>query len=556
MFDSSFKILFFILGICVVIYIIGIVSRRRFKQKLAGYWGSSNRLAKADSEASLCESLLLEMELQSYDSLVDDQTWSDLDLYDIFSKIDAGAQSSLGSEYLYSKLRLQRFEADPIFEQLQSYLKNHPKERLDLQVLFAQLGKKNYNHAKKLVLQPIKPNYWWPLYILLGLLPIISLGLIFVAGSLGLVLFLTSLVVNIIFSAMTRWSLSMKLENMSYLVRIFYIADKMKGLNFPGQEYLKSSIKPFRAARVFGSVFQNQTGGSELEIILLYLNMIFLIPQMAQSYISRQIFHHQQEAKYVLDILGRLEAAISLLNYKESLPFYCQPSFCEEAGIEGKKLYHPLLSQPVSNDVSFTKNIMISGDNASGKSTYLRTVAINAILAQSLNFACAESLNLAYGWVLTAMDVSDSIETGDSYFIAESRTIKRMLESLEQEGIHYFFIDELFKGTNTLERIGAGLGIIKWLAERHCLYMISSHDVELVATSGDLNDQFHFDSQYRDGEIVFDYQIKEGSALTKNAVNTLESLHYPKEITDGARRIIEDYETSGQWHLPEEGDIV
>lgn len=73
------------------------------------------------------------MELQSYDSLVDDQTWSDLDLYDIFSKIDAGAQSSLGSEYLYSKLRLQRFEADPIFEQLQSYLKNHPKY-LDLQV--------------------------------------------------------------------------------------------------------------------------------------------------------------------------------------------------------------------------------------------------------------------------------------------------------------------------------------------------------------------------------------------------------------------------------------
>ena len=77
-----------------------------------------------------------------------------------------------------------------------------------------------------------------------------------------------------------------------------------------------------------------------------------------------------------------------------------------------------------------------------------------------------------------------------------------------------------------------------------------------MATSGDLNDQFHFDSQYRDGEIVFDYQIKEGSALTKNAVNTLESLHYPKEITNGARKIIEDYEMSGQWHLPEEGEIV
>ena len=79
--------------------------------------------------------------------------------------------------------------------------------------------------------------------------------------------------------------------------------------------------------------------------------------------------------------------------------------------------------------------------------------------------------------------------------------------------------------------------------------MISSHDVELVATSSDVNDQFHFDSQYQDGEIVFDYQIKEGSALTKNAVNTLESLDYPEEITNGARTIIEQYEGSGQWSL-------
>jgi|GEM_PF-5918351 len=84
----------------------------------------------------------------------------------IFQEIDAAAQSSLGSEYLYSKLRLQSFESDLVFEQLQIYLQKHPKERLQLQFLFAQLGKKNYNHAKKLVLRPIKPNYWWPFYIL------------------------------------------------------------------------------------------------------------------------------------------------------------------------------------------------------------------------------------------------------------------------------------------------------------------------------------------------------------------------------------------------------
>ena len=549
MLDSFVRLILFISGAFFLIFMIGFISRRRFKQNLEAHWGSRKRLAKADSEASLYESMLLDTDLQHYDSLIDDQTWSDLDLEAIFQEIDAAAQSSLGSEYLYSKLRLQSFESDLVFEQIQIYLQKHPKERLQLQFLFAQLGKKNYNHAKKLVLHPIKPNYWWPFYILLGLLPLISLGIIFVANSLGLTLFLLSLVINIIFSALTRWSLSMQLENMSYLVRIFYVAEKMKKMNFPGYEKLKLALKPFHASQIFGSVFKNRSGGSELEIVLLYLNMIFLIPQMAQAYISRQIFHYQQSAKSVLDILGRLEAAITVLNYKESLPFYSKPCFCEQEGVEGTKLYHPLLHHPVCNDVSFLKNMMISGDNASGKSTYLRTVAVNVILAQSLNFACAERMSLAYGSVLTAMDVTDSIEAGDSYFIAESKTIKRMLDSLEQGGIHYLFIDELFKGTNTVERIGAGLGIIKWLAHCPCLYMISSHDVELVATSSDVNDQFHFDSQYQDGEIIFDYQIKPGSALTKNAVNTLESLDYPEEITNGARTIIEQYEESGQWSL-------
>ena len=95
----------------------------------------------------------------------------------------------------------------------------------------------------------------------------------------------------------------------------------------------------------------------------------------------------------------------------------------------------------------------------SGKSTYLKTVAINAILAQGLGFAYGESLDLPYGHVLTAMDVSDDIEVGDSYFITESKAILRMIQHLKEPGFHYFFIDELFKGTNTIERIGSALGL-------------------------------------------------------------------------------------------------
>ena len=81
--------------------------------------------------------------------------------------------------------------------------------------------------------------------------------------------------------------------------------------------------------------------------------------------------------------------------------------------------------------------MVISGDNASGKSTYLKTVAINAILAQGLGFAYGETLTLPHGHVLTAMDVSDDIEVGDSYFITESKAILRMIQHLKEPGFHY-----------------------------------------------------------------------------------------------------------------------
>ena len=121
MLDSFVRLILFISGAFFLIFMIGFISRRRFKQRLEAHWGNRKRFAKADSEASLYESMLLDMDLQHYDSLIDDQTWNDLDLEAIFQEIDAAAQSSLGSEYLYSKLRLQRFTYRNILKSVYSY---------------------------------------------------------------------------------------------------------------------------------------------------------------------------------------------------------------------------------------------------------------------------------------------------------------------------------------------------------------------------------------------------------------------------------------------------
>ena len=520
------------------------------RKKLAKAWEGKPFFIKKDSEESLAETMLLASALQPTDSQVDGQTWHDLDLYRVFDQLNY-TQSSIGAEALYQKMRLIKFQPEASLQELEDFFDHHPDLRLKVQVVMNQLGKKNHNMARSIVANPGKQDskIYLSLYIFLACLPVFSLFFLPFFKIQAMMVLVASATFNIIFSSIRNWSNKMRLDRVSYLVRIFASTEKLSHLAIPKQEALKQAVQPFKKTKVISGILQSPTGSSDMEIILIYLNFLFLIPQIAQVYIYQQVRIHQKEAQEAINLLGELEVAISLLRHKRDVDLVCHPSFKKEGGIKGKGIYHPLLTDPVANDVRFEKNMVISGDNASGKSTYLKMVAINCILAQGLGFAYGESLELSYGHVMTSMDVSDDIEVGDSYFITESKTILRMIESLEKSGFHYFFIDELFKGTNTIERIGSGLGIVRWLSRHDCLYMISSHDIELVAASGAVNDNYHFDSRYVDGEIVFDYQIKQGAAVTKNAVNTLKSLHFPSEITQTSQELIRQYEETGKWSL-------
>ena len=539
-----------LIGLVMVIVLTNYMSMIRLRKRLAKAWDGERFFIKKDTEESLVDGMLLASTIQPTDSQVDDQTWYDLALHKVFDQLNY-TQSSIGAEALYQKMRLLTFQPDDSLRELEEFFERQPDLRLRVQVIMNQLGKKNHNMARSIVANPGNQDsrIYLSLYIFLACLPVLSLFFLPFFKIQAMSVLIASVTFNIIFSSIRNWSNKMRLDQVSYLVRIFASAEKLSRLALPKQEAFKQAVQPFKKTKVISSILQSPTGSSEMEIILIYLNFLFLIPQIAQVYIYNQVKSYQKEAQETINLLGEMEVAISLLRHKRDFELICQPHFSKEGGIRGKSLYHPLIANPVVNDVSFEKNMVISGDNASGKSTYLKMVAINCILAQGLGFAYGESFELPYGHVMTSMDVSDDIEVGDSYFITESKTILRMIENLKKPGFHYFFIDELFKGTNTIERIGAGLGIVRWLSGRNCLYMISSHDIELVVASGAVNDNYHFDSRYVDGKIVFDYHIKQGSAVTKNAVNTLKSLHFPSEITLTAQELIEQYEETGKWSL-------
>ena len=539
-----------LIGLVMVIVLTNYMSMIRLRKRLAKAWDGERFFIKKDTEESLVDGMLLASTIQPTDSQVDDQTWYDLALHKVFDQLNY-TQSSIGAEALYQKMRLLTFQPDDSLRELEEFFERQPDLRLRVQVIMNQLGKKNHNMARSIVANPGNQDsrIYLSLYIFLACLPVLSLFFLPFFKIQAFSVLIASVTFNIIFSSIRNWSNKTRLDQVSYLVRLFASAEKLSRLALPKQEALKQAVQPFKKTKVISSILQSPTGNSEMEIILIYLNFLFLIPQIAQVYIYNQVKSYQKEAQETINLLGEMEVAISLLRHKRDFELICHPCFKQDGGIKGKGIYHPLIANPVVNDVSFEKNMVISGDNASGKSTYLKMVAINCILAQGLGFAYGESFELPYGHVMTSMDVSDDIEVGDSYFITESKTILRMIENLKKPGFHYFFIDELFKGTNTIERIGAGLGIVRWLSGRNCLYMISSHDIELVVASGAVNDNYHFDSRYVDGKIVFDYHIKQGSAVTKNAVNTLKSLHFPSEITLTAQELIEQYEETGKWSL-------
>ena len=191
--------------------------------------------------------------------------------------------------------------------------------RLKVQVIFNQLGKKNHNMARSIVANPGKHYAGLPLYLALACLPILCLFAIPFEPVGAITLLVISVIFNIVFSSLRNWSNKIRLDNVSYLVRIFASAERLSHLALPQQEELKQAVKPFKKTRILASVLQSPTGTSEMEIILLYLNVLFLLPQIAQVYIYNQVKAHQKEAQKLLNLLGEMEVAISLLRHKRDL---------------------------------------------------------------------------------------------------------------------------------------------------------------------------------------------------------------------------------------------
>lgn len=140
---------------------------------------------------------------------------------------------------------------------------------------------------------------------------------------------------------------------------------------FLKKNQLKNAIKEFSLLNIFGYTYKPNVEFVDMGVILEYLNFLFLIPIISHAYMVNKLKKHNLKAQSIYDILSELEAAISILNYEIALDYFCRPTFSTSKELTAKQIYHPLLTEPVANSIDFKENILIGGDNASGKSTLL-----------------------------------------------------------------------------------------------------------------------------------------------------------------------------------------
>jgi len=239
---------------------------------------------------------------------------------------------------------------------------------------------------------------------------------------------------------------------------------------------------------------------------------------------------HGQKVRGWFESLGELEALCALATFAHDHPQYVYPEFANERPrFVARKLGHPLLARAVANDVSLpgaAQALLITGSNMSGKSTLLRSIGTNAVLALAGSPTCAESLEVSHLRVLTSIRVKDSLERGISYFYAEVQRLKAVLEAAHlAKGNALFLLDEIFLGTNSEERAIASRGILRMLLGTGACGAVSTHDVSLARLGQESNLQIHnvhFRESILNGRMSFDYLLRDGVLESGNALRVLK----------------------------------
>ena len=280
--------------------------------------------------------------------------------------------------------------------------------------------------------------------------------------------------------------------------------------------------------------------GQIAEFLLELIKASFLLEPILMFKIIKKLELKRAEISQVFNAVAQVDVALSISSFREALPYYSFPDITKKEKLfYASEVYHPLISNPVANNIELSdgKSVLISGSNMSGKTTFIRTIGINVILSQTINTACAKQLIIPKLKVHSAIRITDNLLDDTSYYYKEVKTIKKMIGESESEYQNLFLLDEIFRGTNTVERISSGKAILSYLNRKDNFVFVSTHDIELIELLSKNYNYLHYVESIENDFITFDYKLKNGKLMNTNAIRILEINKFPKEITEEAKTL-------------------
>lgn len=551
--------LYVILGIAVV-FLIDFnhqrTMKRDFLEKIRKQWGKPVEEQYSREEL---EQIAYRFNHDDIEMFLDDITWQDLDMDRLFSRMN-NTGSSAGQEYLYYLLRtpvdnLEELKKRDAF--INSLLEDE-SGREKLQAAFGRISKckKGSLAGYMELLKEISPGSNRKHYCIILAL-VFSLGLmLFVDSALGML----ALFVVLAYSIIEYYRCKASIE--PYFICIRCVAAMSQCCKNIGKMQLPYVDNTKMAE--YGRLFREESrklkfissgsdyNGSLLDTIYDYIRMITHIDIIMYNQIVSSFQEKQASIERMTEELGYMDAMIAIASFRCSLSSFTRPVLKNEKQnhIMAEEIYHPFIENPVKNSISVTDCVLVTGSNASGKSTFLRTMAINAILAQTIFTCTATRYESNFFRVYSSMSLRDDLLKGDSYYMVEIKAILRILLACKGRLPVLCFVDEVLRGTNTVERIAASTSILRFLREQGALCFAATHDIELTRLLDKEYDNYHFEETVTDEDISFNYCLQKGPAVTRNAIKLLKMMEYDEKIVNRAECMAEEFLKSGNWVLP------
>lgn len=552
----------FLIFVLLVIIVLMIISRKEEKRRML-MWRERIKNAFGEVPEQEYTSEYFEGLKGYYKSKkndkgnIDDITYNDLDLKNIYMLLN-NTGSSVGEEYLYYLLRQMNFDADELQERdrIMKYFAEHEEERIQFQLTMHRLGKltnisvfEYMNRMKKLEKYSLGQHYFCIASLLL------SFGIIALDPRIGILAVCVTISNNVYQYYKRKGAIDDYIKTLSFIVRILRSVDELNNNKDPFlQPYVDKMVE---AAKSFGYVKRNakwiscgnSMNGSLVDSLMDYERMLLHTDLIKFSKMIDIINQNSAQLEIIYETIGYLESMVAAASFRELLDYYCVPELVKASKpfIDTKDIYHPLIDEPVANSISEKQSVLITGSNASGKSTFIKTLAINAILSQTIYTSTSRSYRGNYYRVFTSMALRDDLFNNESYYIVEIKSLKRIIDAMNDETPILCFVDEVLRGTNTLERVAASAQILKSLSKGYVLCFAATHDIELTYILDKHFSNYHFQEEVIDNDVLFDYNLCTGRAQSRNAIKLLGMIGYKKDIIDQATNAANDFLEKGTW---------